>query len=352
MAMKHSIARTLVKYVSKKPHGMLVSASALIAAIASLAEARASGETVGYSAPFLFAQFEVILQDRTATEAKKAGLNLLNPTNADNDSGKQITDVRNLVGAGAKGLIVVANDSKAIIPALDYAASKNVPVVSIDIGPDGGKLYAIVRADNRGMGRIACTEMAKAIGDSGKVLSLQGAFSSINGRERSEGFHDCMTKEHPKIELIERPTDWDATKQAAALQTVLTANPDLRGLFQQSDYALSPTLNVLKQAGRDAKVGETGHVYDISIDASPQALDLVRAGALDAAISQPLDAYATYGVKYLRDALAGKALALGNTDHGSEVIEFNGNKMDLLPAVLVTKANVDDPALWGNQTKK
>ena len=260
--------------------------------------------------------------------------------------------IRTLVGAGARGLIVVANDSKAIIPALDYAASKNVPVVSIDIGPDGGKLYAFVRADNRGTGRIACTEMAKAIGDLGKVLSLQGAFSSINGRERSEGFHDCMTKEHPKIELIETPTDWDGTKQAAALQTVLTANSDMKGLFQQSDYALSPTLNVLKQAGRDAKVGETGHVYDISIDASPQALDLVRAGTLDAAISQPLDAYATYGVKYLQDALAGKALALGNTDHGSEVIEFNGNKMDLLPAVLVTKANVDDPALWGNQTKK
>ena len=50
------------------------------------------------------------------------------------------------------------------------------------------------------------------------------------------------------------PTDWDATKQAAALQTVLTANPDLKGVFQQSDYALSPTLNVLKQAGRDAKI--------------------------------------------------------------------------------------------------
>ena len=71
MAMKHSIARTLVKYVSKKPHGMLVSASALIVAIASLDEARAAGETVGYSAPFLFAQFEVILQDRTATRGQE-----------------------------------------------------------------------------------------------------------------------------------------------------------------------------------------------------------------------------------------------------------------------------------------
>ena len=141
------------------------------------------------------------------------------------------------------------------------------------------------------------------------MLSLQGAATSINGRERSEGFHDCITKEHPNIELIERPTDWDATKQAAALQTVLAANPDLKGIFQQSDYALSPTLNVLKQAGRDAKVGEPDHIYNISIDASPQALELIRSGDLDAGISQPLDLYAKYGVQYLLDALAGKELA-------------------------------------------
>jgi len=327
-------------------------AGALLVGMVAPGTARAAGETIGYSAPFLMSQFEVILQDQSVAAAKAAGLNPLSPTNADQDSGKQITDIRNLIGAGAKGLIVVANDSKAIIPALDFAASQKVPVVSIDIGPDGGTAYAIVRADNRGMGHIACTDMAKAIGDKGKVLSLQGAFSSINGRERSEGFHDCIVNEHPNIELIERPTDWDATKQAAALQTVLAANPDLAGIFQQSDYALSPTLNVLKQAGRDAKVGEPGHIYNISIDASPQALDLVRSGDLDAAISQPLDAYAKYGVKYLQDALAGKELALGKTDHGSEVVEFNGNKMDLLPAVLVTKANVDDAGLWGNQAKK
>ena len=329
-----------------------VAATALLIAMAGASKSYAEGETIGYSAPFLFAQFEVVLQDQTVAAAKAAGLNVLSPTNADGDSGKQITDVQNLIGAGAKGLVIVANDSKAIIPALDFAAAQKIPVVSTDIGPDGGQVYAIVRTDNIGMGRLACTDMAKAIGDSGKVLSLQGAFSSINGRERSEGFHDCMTKEHPNIELIERPTDWDATKQAAALQIVLSANPDLKGIFQQSDYALSPTLNVLKQAGRDAKVGEPDHIYNISIDASPQALDLVRGGELDAAISQPLDGYAKYGVQYLLDALAGKELALGKTDHGSEVVEFNGNKMDLLPAVLVTKENVDDQALWGNQPQK
>ena len=337
---------------SPSRHILSASVAAASLLIAAGGSAHAANATIGYSAPFLMSQFEVVLQDETVAAAKLGGLNVLSPTNADQDSGKQITDIQNLIGAGAKGLIVVANDSKAIIPALDFAAAQKVPVVSIDIGPDGGKVYAIVRTNNVGMGWIACTDMAKAIGETGKVLSLQGSFASINGRERSQGFHDCMTKEHPKIELIERPTDWDAAKQAAALQTVLSANPDLKGIFQQSDYALSATLNVLKQAGRDAKVGESGHIYDISIDAGPQSLALVRSGDLDAEISQPLDGYAKYGIKYLQDALAGKELALGKTDHGSEVVEFNGNKMDLLPAVLVTKSNVDDKSLWGNNTGK
>jgi ABC-type sugar transport system substrate-binding protein len=306
--------------------------------------------TLGYSAPFLFAQFEVVLQEATLKEAQAKGIKTLEPTNADGDSGKQNTDVRNLISAGAKGLIVVANDSKAIVPALDYAAQQKVPVVSIDIGPDGGDVAAIVRADNIGMGRIACEDMAKSIGMSGKVLSLQGAFTSINGRERSQGFADCM-KQYPNIQLIERPTDWDAAKQVAAFETVLAANPDLKGVFQQADYALSATVNVLKQAGKDAKVGEPGHIYMISIDATKQGLQMVRDGILDAEISQPLDLYAKYGIEYLQKAVRGETIAIGPTDHGTQVVDFNGNPMDLLPAVLVKKDNVDDPALWGNQAE-
>ncbi|HVQ90775.1 MAG TPA: sugar ABC transporter substrate-binding protein [Mycobacteriales bacterium] len=307
--------------------------------------------TMGYSAPFLTAQFEVVLQKTTVSVAQAAGLKVLSPTNADSDSGKQNTDVRNLISAGAKGLIVVANDSKAVVPALAYADQQKVPVVSIDIGPDGGKVAAIVRADNIGMGEIACKDMARAIGEKGKVLSLQGAFTSINGRERSEGFATCM-KQYPNIQLIERPTDWDAAKQVAAFQTVLAANPDLKGVFQQADYALSATLNVLTQAKRTAKVGEPDHIYLVSIDATPQGLDLVRQGVLDAEISQPLDQYAKYGIQYLQAAMAGKELPLGPTDHNSKVVDFNGNRMDLLPAVLVTKSNVDDKSLWGNQAQQ
>ena len=50
----------------------------------------------------------------------------------------------------------MAPDSDAIVPALNYAATKNVPVVSIDIGPAGGKTAMIVRANNLRMGDDTC----------------------------------------------------------------------------------------------------------------------------------------------------------------------------------------------------
>jgi ribose transport system substrate-binding protein len=304
--------------------------------------------TIGTSMPFLSADFEVVLQKYFVNEATKNGLKSLAPTNADMDSGKQISDIRNLISGGAKGLMVVANDSKAIIPALDYAQKNDVKVVSADIGPDGGKVAMIVRADNVRMGRQACDEMAKLVGGKGKVLSLMGAFTSINGRDRSLGFRACM-KEHPQIDLIERATDWDATKQVAALQTVLNANPDLKGVYMQSDYALAASLNVLKKAGKTAKAGEPGHIATISIDATPQGLNEIRKGTLDVEISQPADLYAKYGMRYLKQALDGATFKPGPTDHGSRIVLFNGNPMDLLPAVVVSEENVDDASLWGNQ---
>ena len=307
--------------------------------------------TIGYSAPFLFSPFELLQQEATVAEAEALGFTVLPATNADGDSAKQDSDIRNLISAGAQGLIVVANDSNAIVPTLDYAEEQGVEVVSIDIGPDGGNLAMIVRANNLGMGAIACEALAEVMGYEGKVLSLQGAFATINGRERSEGFAECMSQ-YPDIELIERPTEWDPDQQVAALQTVLTANPDLKAFFQQSDYALDATLNVLTQAGLTAPVGEEGHIYSISVDATPRALELIRDGVLYGSISQPLDLYAKYGVEYLAAALDGQTFEVGPTDHGSEIVEFNGNLMDLIPAVLVTADNVDDDGFWANQVEE
>ena len=307
---------------------------------------------MGYSAPFLTDPFQAVLQNATVDEAERLGLETLAPTNANQDVGQQITDVRNLINTGAEGLIIVPTDSKGILPALDAAKADDVPVVTVDLGPEGGEVAMIVRADNYGMGVTACEKMGEDLGGKGTVLSLQGDLATINGRDRTDGFKECMTKNYPDMQVIERPTKWQTERATSVAQTVLTANPDLAGIYMQSDSVmLAGVLNVLDRAGNGAKVGEDGHIVLVSIDGTPLALEKIRSGELDAAVSQPLDLYATYGVDYLRKAVAGETFKEGPTDHDSKIVDFEGNPMDLLPAPLVTEENVDDKKLWGNQAE-
>ena len=70
--------------------------SLVLAACGDDESASAAGDSaeqiqVGYSAPFLSAQFEVVLQQETLRLAEDTNLKFLAPTNADMDSGQQIT---------------------------------------------------------------------------------------------------------------------------------------------------------------------------------------------------------------------------------------------------------------------
>lgn len=128
----------------------------------------------GLSTSFLGSPFFVALTTLTTQAAKSAGLNWLQPTDAQSDPGKQISDIQTLVNSGARGLIVVPRDSDAIAPALKFAAAKSVAVVAIDVGINSGHVAMTVRADNHSMARTACEAVGAALGGQGKVLELQG----------------------------------------------------------------------------------------------------------------------------------------------------------------------------------
>jgi ribose transport system substrate-binding protein len=294
-------------------------------------------------------EFQLIEQKQAVDQIQKQGMHALQPVSANKDAGKQLSDIQSLVSAGAKAMMVVPTDSSAIKPALDFLDSKGIPTVSIDIAPVGAKVSMIVRADNYKMGEDGCKQMGAWLKGKGTVLSMQGDYRTTNGKDRGEGFKDCMDKMFPDIKVIERPTDWLPDKAAQVANTEVVNNKQLDGIYMASDtIMLAPVLSALKKAGRDTKVGEPAHVYLISIDGSPFGLQQIRGGKLDALLSQPLDLYAKYGVSYLKQALEGKSFEAGPTDHDSRIVLVGGNPQDLLPAPLVTKDNASDPSLWGN----
>lgn len=294
----------------------------------------------------------------TPQYAQELGLDL-KTTNSQNDVAKLTANAQTFISQGVKGLAMAPQDTAAIAPTLAQMAARKIPVVTVDTRPDTGNVFMVVRADNRAYGEKACRYLGSRLGGKGKVVMLQGGLDSINGRDRTEAFNACMKKDYPDIKVFGEATNWDGAVAAQKLQTDLTANPDIRGVYMQSSFALSGTLQVLKQKGLLVDPKDQKHVFVVSNDGIPEELKSIAEGRIDATVSQPADLYAKYALYYLKAAIDGKTFKPGKTDHDSTIVQVrDGLLEDQLSAPLVTadggtyggvpSVKSDDTSLWGN----
>jgi simple sugar transport system substrate-binding protein/ribose transport system substrate-binding protein len=217
----------------------------------------------------------------------------------------------------------------------------------------------VVRADNKAYGTKACQFLGTKLGGKGKVIMFEGDLSSINGRDRTDAFNSCMQQNFPAIKVFGEATNWDGNTAASKFQTQLASDPDIKGVYMESSFALAGTLQVLKQHNLLVPPTDAKHVFVVSNDGIPEELKDIAAGQIDATVSQPADLYAKYGLYYVQAAIAGKTFQPGPTDHNSTIIQVRpGVLEDQLAAPLVTAdgstiagiptLKSTDPTLWGN----
>jgi ribose transport system substrate-binding protein len=325
----------------------------------STTEASSSGTPlIGVDYPRSDTDFWNSYINYTPGYVKELGLSL-KTTNSQNDVAKLTANAQTFISQGVKGIAMAPQDTAAIAPTLAQLEAKKIPVVTVDTRPDSGKVFMVVRADNRAYGEKACQYLGTKLGGKGKVVMLEGGLDSINGRDRTEAFNDCMKKNYPGIKVFGEATNWDGAVAAQKLQTDLTANPDIKGVYMQSSFALAGTLQVLKQKGLLVDPKDKKHVFVVSNDGIPEELKDIAAGHIDATVSQPADLYAKYALYYLKAAIDGKTFKPGKTDHDSTIIQVrDGLLEDQLSAPLVTvdggtyggvpSVKSDDTSLWGN----
>ncbi len=295
----------------------------------------------------------------TPVMAKQLNANI-KATNSANDVTKLIANVQTLLSEGAKAIVMAPQDTAAIAPTLATLAQKKIPVVTIDTRPDKGSAYMVVRADNRAYGTLACEFLGTKTGGKGSVVMLEGDLASINGRDRTEAFNDCMKSKFPGIKVYGEPSKWDGATAATQLATVLNQDKNVKGVYMESSFGLAGTLSALKAKGLNVPPTDPKHVFVVSNDGIPEELKDIGAGLIDATVSQPADLYAKYGLYYAQQALAGKTFQPGKTDHNSNIILVRpGLLEDQLSAPLVTSdggtyggvksLTSTDASLWGNQ---
>lgn len=314
---------------------------------------------VGVDQPRNDTDFWTAFSQYIPQKAEELGVTLFQ-TSSNNDAQKMIANTQQMLQSNVTAIVLAPQDTAAAKTALDAAKKKGVAVVTVDTRPDAGDVYMVVRADNRAYGTNSCIVLGEKLAGKGRVVEFQGALNSINGRDRSQAFAECMATKYPNIEVIEIPTDWKAEPAIAGLQTAL-AGGEVNGIYMQAGGVyLQPTLAFLRQSKRLKPVGEKGHIAIVSNDGIKSELDAIRKGQIDATISQPADGYAGWALYYAKAAAEGKTFSVGKTDHDSMIVApRDGLLEDQIQAPVVTAdgatlgelttIQVDDAGLWGNK---
>ncbi len=289
------------------------------------------------------------------------GVQLIGPKVANveangNEAAQQIIDVRSLIAQGVQALIINPADSAAIGPALDYAKSKNVPVVTVDVAPSQGSVYMIVRADNNAYGSKSCDYIASHASGPGTIAMVEGDLTSLNARDRAAGCQSVIQQKYPNFKVKSYETkDWGTDPAVQNATTALTAISDLRGVYVHWSVPEDGIIAAEKQKSKWADVGAANHIILVGNDGSPHECDLIRSKTLDATIDQPADKYAYYAIFYAKQAITGTKYSAGqSTDHNSSIVTVQGNLEDALAAPLVTLAGdngstqVNSTDLWCN----
>ena len=196
------------------------------------------------------------------------------------DSSRQIEIVDSMVNRKLAGIVLAPVDKKALVGVVERAAKAGVPVSIFDSGIDTKQRIAYVATNNEEGGRMAARRLGEAIQGKGKVVVIGFMPGSASTMEREHGFQDEMRTKFPDVNVVGLQFGMaDRAKALAVTENVLTAHPDLAGLFADNESSSAGAVQALKS--RNAK-----GVKMVAFDASDQLIADMKAGWIDSIVVQ------------------------------------------------------------------
>lgn len=172
-----------------------------------------------------------------------------------------------------------AVDSQASIPMLREIDAAGVPIIAFDSGVASDLPVTTCTTDNLASAALAADEMAAAIGGAGKVAIISHDQTSVTGIERVQGFEEQVAAKYPDIEIVSiQYGGGDHLISTEITKSILTANPDIKGIFGANEGSAIGVLNGVTESGADIVI--------IGYDSGAAQKEAVRSGLMSGAITQ------------------------------------------------------------------
>lgn len=213
--------------------------------------------------------------------AQEYGLSIeWNAPTVEIDAGRQIDIVQSMITRHLAGVAVAPVDRTALVNVVERAATAGIPVAVFDSDVDTDKRVAYVATDNREAGRLAARFLGDLLGGEGEVAIIGFVPGSASTMERDEGFTAEMKQAFPNIRIVQTVFGMaDRAKARAVTENILTAHPDLRGIFADNESSSAGAVMALKARANT-------RVRTVAFDANDQLIADLQDRLIDALVLQ------------------------------------------------------------------
>ena len=235
----------------------------------------------------------------------------------------QLQNAQDAVAKHVSGIVLSPTDSSTAPAVLDIAASANIPVSFAGIGTVSGSYVTYVTSDDEQGAYGAGQELAKALKahgwNDGTIGMIQISQARQNGRLRTGGFEKAMNEAGYKVVAKNEMRLYTADETFKFAQDMLTAHPEMRGIFVEAANASLGALRAIQASRR------SNDTLLVAFDGLPQFVDLIKQGDLVASAMQQPDLMGFKAAEATIDKIEGKPT----------------QQTIALPVLIVTKDDMD-----------
>ena len=209
----------------------------------------------------------------------------------DDDANKQSELFDSAIAAGVKAIILDNAGADASVAAVQKAKDAGIPSFLIDreITATGVAVSQIVSNNYQGA-QLGAEEFVRLMGEAGEYAELVGKESDTNAGIRSQGYADVISQ-YPDLKSVARQTaNWSQTEAFTVMESMLQANPGIKGVISGNDTMAMGAWAALEAAGRT-------DVIVVGFDGSNDVRDSIIKGGIKATVLQPAYAQAQMAVE-------------------------------------------------------
>jgi ribose transport system substrate-binding protein len=252
---------------------MTLKAAILAALSITAGVAHADGETLAVFTKNLTNPYfqSVRLGAESAAKEMHASVTNYVPTKPDSIP-EQMSQIDDVIVKKPSAVVFIPVDFKAMGPGVAKLNAAKIPTVNIVDKAQSGSFVAFVGASDYQIGRQTARYLFKSLGSKGSIIILEGVRGTSTSDERMRGFRDAL-KEAPGIKVLStQPGNYQRLQALQVMENLLQTYPKVDGVLAANDAMAIGALDALDGANLHAKV--------VGINASKEAVDMIKQGKL------------------------------------------------------------------------